>query len=88
MTPAQRLKEIEDAFKNWLEPDTEFPASNIEWLINRVKRLTEALEEAEYLLNVVHECPDDFIKHHQKAEHWLVKAREWLLKYGDELKNN
>lgn len=39
MTPADLLKEIEREYKNYIHMTSE-----IEWLIKRVKRLTEALE--------------------------------------------
>ena len=55
MTPAERLKEIEEGFyiqrRNLGDPE-------VDWLINRVKQLTQALEQYTYMTRL--EEPQDW----------------------------
>ena len=46
VTPEERLKEIEETNKMGMYSDSQ--AADIDWLINRVKRLTQALESIQY----------------------------------------
>lgn len=45
MKPSDRLKEIEKYYEEKINPN--HPKKNVTWLINRIHKLTEALEHIE-----------------------------------------
>jgi hypothetical protein len=74
MKPSERLKEIESVRDQWFEHIDnawieQLPCGEVDWLINRVRRLTEALE-------FIQRCAQQYPKCNTSVEVTARKALE------------